>query len=61
MKHVQVYRFISTENNTISHLNDNKEFHLPWKGITNDKHAIIPWSPALTNVRETWLSAVRTF
>ena len=42
MKHVQVYRFISTENNTISHLNDNKEFHLPWKGITNDKHAIIP-------------------
>ena len=42
MKHVQVYRFISTENNTISHLNDNNEFHLPWKGITNDKHAIIP-------------------
>ena len=38
-------RFISTENNIISHLNDNREFDLPRKGITNDKHAIIPKSP----------------
>ena len=42
MKHVRFYRFISTENNIISHLNDNREFDLPRKGITNDKHAIIP-------------------
>ena len=45
MKHVRFYRFISTENNIISHLNDNREFDLPRKGITNDKHAIIPESP----------------
>ena len=45
MKHVRFYRFISTENNIISHLNDNREFDLPRKGITNDKHAIIPSSP----------------
>ena len=38
MKHVRFYRFISTENNIISHLNDNREFDLPRKGITNDKH-----------------------
>ena len=28
-----------------SHINDSRELHLPWKGITNDKHTIIPWSP----------------
>ena len=61
MKHIQFYRFISTENNIISHLNDNREFHLPLKGIANDKHAIIPKSPALTNVRETWLSGLGNF
>ena len=42
MKHVQFYRFIGTENNIISYLKDNREFHLPWKGIANDKHSIIP-------------------
>ena len=31
-------------NNIFSHRNDNREFYLPWKGITYDKHAIIPWS-----------------
>ena len=41
MKHVQLYRFIGTENKIISHLTDNIEFHLPWKGIANDKHSII--------------------
>ena len=61
MKHVQFYRFIGTENNIISHLTDKIEIHLPWKGIANDKHSIIPWSPALANVRETWLSALRKF
>ena len=25
-----------------SHINDSRELQLPWKGITNDKHEIIP-------------------
>ena len=42
MKHIKFYRFISTWNNIISHPNDNRKFHLPWRGIANDKHEIIP-------------------
>ena len=38
-----------------------KNFTHPEKGIKNHKHAVIPQSPALTKVTETWLSAPETF
>ena len=36
---------MSKENNIFSCINDNREFHLPFKGIMDGKHAIISYSP----------------
>ena len=36
------YLCIIIENNIFSHINDNRECRLPWKGITDGKHAVIP-------------------
>ena len=36
---------MSIENNIFSCINDNREFHLPLKGIVDGKHAIISYSP----------------
>ena len=33
------------ENNIFPHINDDREFHLLWKGITDGPHSIIPESP----------------
>ena len=48
------------ENNIFPHINDDREFHLLWKGIKDGYTQLFLIAPALTNVRETWLSALKS-